>query len=450
MSVRSPLSAAARQREVEVTRRAEQDLLGSIMLAGDRAFDRVSDVSPDDFGELRHRAIFTAMHALRASGKPCGDPVLLEEAIGSRIAAVGGIAYLALLGTLTPTAENVEHYAGIVRESALTMRVRLALHDVAASDLRGMAVVEDAYEVLSTFVRGSDDGAVPMPAAVREAFDDLAAALERKESGQSVALGVTTGFANLDTLLGGLQPGVVTILAGRPAQGKSSFARSLADNAATAGHGVHAFTLEDSRRAYALRALSDRSRVGLHVLRAVDFKRAEMTALVRATDELRAREHWLVDDAAGLSSAQIALRVRKHRREHNTKLVVVDYVQLMRERDARDTLDEVDRAARGLQQLARAEDVAVLLLSQLNRECEKRDDKRPILSDLRSSGTLEQIADTVMFVYRDEVYNTTSEAKGTAEVIVRKNKHGKTGTIHFRWDADCASYRDLSHREEEL
>lgn len=421
---------------------AERALVCAVMLGGDAVLDRML-VEPEEFYDPRSREVFSAMRALRARGNPPGDVKLLEVEIGPRMQAIGGLGFFAeLVSDTHASLDHVEHYESLVRKAALTRRTITTLSELQTSDLEGTELVARVLEQTSLLARLTDDPAVTIGEAVKEAFSMLA---EARKSGRT--WGLTTGFDDLDKAIGGLQYSVLTILAGRPSMGKSALARSIAANAnLKADAGIHVFTPEDSRRTYAMRQMSDESRVTLENLRSLRISDTEFQQVQRAAGDLWRRRNWLIDDTAGLSSTDIAMRVRKHKRDNNTKLVVVDYAQLIREPGVAlgDKRMQVEIAAENLAQLARSEGVALLLLSQLSRECEKREDKRPMLSDLRESGALEQLAEAVIFVYRDEYYNPDSSAAGMSEAIVRKNKNGACCTVKLKWDANTATHRPYS------
>lgn len=436
---------------------AERALLGACFLDGS-VLDRV-ELTDESLYHPRHRAIYAACRRLREQRRPV-DPVTVTGELGEQAAACGGLSFVSDLVAEVPTAANAEHYAAVVQHHATTRQVALAVGATLSSGLEGEELLGHALERLSAIGTRRPDGAIAMPALLKATWQRLSAQVEARERGDTAVWGLPTGLWALDGILGGLAPGVVTILAGRPSHGKSSLARSIADNVSAAGHGVHVFTLEDSSHAYALRALSDRGSVPLQRLRSLELQRGDMRGLLGAADVL-SRPKWLVDDSAGLSAAQIAMRTRRHKRALATRLVVVDYVQLMREPTVRrrgDKGDEVAAAAESLVQLARDEQVAILLLSQLSRECEKREDKRPQLSDLRETGVLEQIADVVLFAYRPEQYldaNSTDKRvlaqlekwRGKGLVIVGKNKHGPCGNVMLEWDAATATYRNARGAE---
>lgn len=427
--------------------KAEQSLIGAVLL-DPTVLDRV-DLSADSAGEFydrRHQAVWRALHALRAAGKPIGDPAMIAGELGDLAEPVGPYVYELFSATSDAAPENAAHYADEIRDHAITRRALEVIGEITASNLTGGELVAAALQRLGS-LGGQErlDPSVTMAEAARETVKDVVDAQYRQDLHGGQAWGISTGFDDVDRHLGGLQRGVVTILAGRPSMGKSALARTLADNIASRkdGGGVHVFSSEDSRRAYTLRALSDRARIPLRRLRGLQLRGPDFADLERAADALADRTNWRIDDSTGLSSAQIGMRVRRHRKALKTSLVIVDYVQLLREPNARDRRLEVEAAATSLVDLARKENVALLLLSQLSRECEKRDDKRPLLSDLRESGALEQVADAVMFLYRPEVY----DEKGEPELLIRKNKHGQRGVIHLAWDSDTATYRPLELRD---
>lgn len=428
---------------------AEKGILASVLLVGEPALDQAL-VDPSEFFNMRHRAIFSAMQELRAEGRPPGDVQLLCDALGSRLEACGGLDYLVGLLERRFVTDHVANYAQLVRRAAMTRNVLATLAELQSSDLEGVELLGRVLESVSTLARGIDDAAVTIGEAVREAYTALTAALDRKEETGSATWGIPTGFSQLDLILGGIPREVVTIIAGRPSHGKSALARSIADNAnlLSADCGVHVFTPEDSRKTYALRQISDVGRISLAQMRGLRIDRAMLAKISRAAGEIYPRTGWLIDDTSGIGSAEIAMRVRKHKRENRTGLVIVDYMQLLRERGVPlyDKTTQVAVAAENLQELARTEKVAVIGVSQLNRDCEKRDDKRPILSDLRQAGELEQIADNVVFVYRDEVYDRDTDEKGITELLIRKNKNGPTGRVKLAFDEETATHRELSSR----
>src|SRR3990167_1384067 len=379
---------------------AERSLLGAVFLKNEILDD--IPLSPEDFYDPRHREVFAAMRRLKAKMQRV-DPVTLEAELGDIVAGIGGLGFFADLVQIVPTAANWSTYADIVAQDAKTRRIALTLGSLLVSELRGDDLLAHSLELISAIPTRTEDPGRPMSDQVIAWWKQYEAQMEARDRGEH--WGIPTGLPSVDALLGGLAPGVVTVIGGRPSMGKSSFARTIADNVSAAGLGVHVFSLEDSATSYVYRCLSDHSNVELQRIRAMQVTRPEVVSMVRAAQDI-SRQNWVLDDSAALTATEIGIRVRRHKPRANTKVVIVDYVQLMRSRSARvrNKGDEVAEAAEGLAEIARKENVAVVVLSQLSRQCEGRDDKRPMLSDLRETGVIEQIADTVLFVMRPEQY----------------------------------------------
>ncbi len=309
-------------------------------------------------------------------------------------------------------------------------------------------VVSRVYDTLASFqsqLLTNDTASVQVGDGAAERAQELKSAAATKPDPGFVSMyALATGFQDLDDL-GGLIIGGVTILAGRPSMGKSALGRSIADNVSRAGLGVHTFSLEDPRGPFFSRQVSDMTGINLQkVMTGNGLSEIDHLRIAEASDALKQRR-WLLDDSAGISSAGIWGKVKGRSRANGTRLVVVDYAQLIREAGVKDKRAEVEKAAEGLVELARNERVAVLLLSQLSRQCEMRDDKKPVLSDLRETGVLEQIASSVWFVYRPAVYAKNESDKELRKtegwVLVRKNKHGSLGEVELHWDGPTATYR---------
>jgi replicative DNA helicase len=433
---------------VNLDANAERDLLGCVFLRGGEILDRV-ELQAEDFADPRHRRVWAAMLDLHGdSGKP-DDVDLVAGKLGAELRAVGGLEYLTTLAAAVPCADNADHYAAAIRNAALKRNLAVGLADIigAARDVDANAedVLARAYAALSKVAERQPDPTKPIGQWVKATFMALSRAAEEHGS-----LGLLTGIEPLDNLTGGIRRGVVTILAGRPSQGKSSLARTIVDNVNAAGFGVHVFSLEDSAEAYCLRALSDASRVDLQRLSTAKLEGGDLDGIRAAAGRIFQRTGWLLDETPGLNAQQIGMRVRKHRRANNTALVVVDYVQLMRER-ARDRRGEIEAAVLGLEDLARNERLAVILLSQINRAAVQTEGKRPEMHSLSESGVLEQKAAAILAVHRPEMYakndKERAELAGKAELLVLKNKNGRTGTVNLYWDGPTATYRNPSRRE---
>jgi replicative DNA helicase len=414
---------------------AEKSCMGCVLLRGS-AFEQ-ADLPAEAFSHPGLRGLWRAAFGLRSEGKPVDIVTLAPE-------TAAAVLISECLASV-PTAENVEFYAGIVREAYTVRKVRETLAELQHLDLTGDELLATAYRRLGELRLTSKAQAVSIGQATQAAYTKLKYAVERGQT-----LGIPTGVRDFDDKLGGLRPGVVTVVAGRPSMGKSSLVRSLFDGANEKGAGVHMFSCEDDREMYALRALSDHSRVNLEHIVKAQLTEGEIGEIDYAAGRLFQRDRWLVDDMTGLSSGDVALRVRREKEANGTRVVGVDYVQLMREADVRrdNRKANVEIALEGLLDLARRERMAVVVVSQLSRECERRDDKRPMLSDLRETGELEQCADIVLACYRDEYYDPETTDKGIGEMLVLKNKHGRTGKIRFRWDGPTATFRPLAHFAE--
>jgi replicative DNA helicase len=423
------------------------------LIAGQLMSGRAS--LPDDFVaeafySPRLRTVAASMLALQDAGGQHGVEQVAAylgksgalEAIGGTPALIGLYVAAKDCAWITPAqawAQVLDAHA--TRQVCLAVSGALEQANVLDSD----ALVGLIYERLGRVKLRREDPTAKIADVIKAT---VKAMMLRSQSGGLA--GVPTGLEKLDDMLGGLAEGVVTIVAGRPSMGKSALARTIADNANAAGFGVHVFSIEDTAETYGMRCLADHARTDLGALRVIGphTPRNILEATTNAGNRLFQRTGWLVDDSAGLSSADIALRVRKHRAENNTKLVVVDYVQLLREKGSDSKGVEVATAAENLVRLARDERVAVLLLSQLSRKAEERPDKRPQLSDLRETGVLEQIAYAAVLCHRPEFYMADDapdpqKLRGKGCAIVAKNKNGRTGEAWLQWDSSVATYRNL-------
>lgn len=421
-------------------RDAERAVLAAVMMRPD-AYD-VAGLEPADFLSAPHQAIWRTYGTLRRRGAAI-DPVTVGDELErlELLAAAGGLAGLGdLLRNTAVHPDNVDSHAQVVRRDSLTRRVHREMQAALSSGLEGEELLGRVLEATSSAAARTADDSVTMDELVLTRFRELGERLDAQIRGERARHGVPTGFARLDENLatGGLPAGHVTVLGGRPSDGKSSLARSIADNASAAGYPVHVFSLEDDLGAYADRAISDHAQVDLQRIGLLSLQRGDMAGIAAAADALNKRRNWRIDDLAGLSSAQIAMRVRRWKRELGTRLVVVDYVQIIRERDCKRAMDEVEKAIATLVELARNERVAVLLLSQLTR-ANVRENRRPVISDLRETGKLEQDAHTILFVHQER---EDERAAPKGEVIVAKQKNGRRDVIvRLAWDAPTATYR---------
>lgn len=424
---------------------AEQSVIGALLIKPD-AFDRMSTpLRPAHFGRDDHRRIFAAITDLLATGKSV-DLVSVADALESRGESerTGGLAYLADIANATPSAANIRHYAEIVVERA-QLRALLA----AAGDISDMAraagmPIREKLDRAQQLMQSIVDGAAvsqPTPQPLAEVMKRHVSRIDARHNGEAQA--VATGFKVLDrTLNGGLRPGQFVLIAARPSMGKTSLALQVADNVARDGR-VALFCSQEMPEGDILdRLIAIKHRINLGDLvagRLDDDGWSRISEAMR--DSQQSRLH--IDEQPALTLTDVATKARYVRRiAGRIDLVVVDYIQLMSgSGDNRNA--ELERISRGLKQLAKELAIPVIALAQLSRACESRTNRRPLMSDLRDSGALEQDADVVAFVYRDEQYNTDSPDKGTAEILIRKNRQGSTGDVRLAWISYCARFDDL-------
>ncbi len=429
---------------------AEQAVLGGLMLVAE-SWDRVADrIREEDFYRRDHRIIFRAISELSAKGMPC-DAVTLGEWFESQSLTeqVGGLAYVIELANSTPSAANIVAYADIVREKSILRQLidtgTEITSDAFLPEGRSSQELLEAAEkrVFSIAEAGSRGrkGFVPMRTAVKDAFQILH---QRYENRGQIS-GLTTGFTDLDELTTGLQPSDLIILAARPAMGKTALALNIAENAAMrTKKAVAVFSMEMSASQLAFRLISSLGRINQQHLRTGELAEEEWPRVTSAITMLSEAKIF-IDDTPALSPSDLRARSRRLKREHDLGLIVIDYLQLMQvpgNKENRAT--EISEISRGLKALAKELDVPVLALSQLNRSLEQRTDKKPVMSDLRESGAIEQDADLIMFIYRDEYYNPDSTEKGTAEIIIGKHRQGPTGSIKLAFLGQFTKFENFA------
>jgi replicative DNA helicase len=420
---------------------AEQSLLGALLL-DNQAFDRVADlVSAGDFYRDDHRRIWRHIARLIEASRPA-DVVTVSESIEASEDKdkTGGATYLAALAQNTPSALNIRRYAELVRERAVQRRLAQVATEIAESALAptgkdvGQLLDEAESKIFQIAESGArkDQGLIgisPVLAKVFERIDHL-----HSQDNPSDVTGVPSGFVDLDRKTAGLQPGDLIIVAGRPSMGKTAFALNIAEHVAlhpSVGLPVAVFSMEMSASQLAMRMLSSMARVDQTKLRTGRLDNEEWANLTDAIGKLNeARIH--VDETAALNALELRARARRMKREYGKLgLVVVDYLQLMSaSSQGENRATEISEISRSLKALAKELDVPVIALSQLSRAVEQRNDRRPLMSDLRESGAIEQDADVILFIFREEVYAPEKEeARGRAEVIIGKQRNGPIGTI---------------------
>lgn len=414
---------------------AEQSVLGGLLLNNRAWYELVDQVAEEDFYTQDHRQIFKAIGELLNAGRPC-DFVTLSEHLRhqGKLEDAGGISYLGTLAADTPSAANIKAYAEIVRERSVLRSLIAAGQDIAELGYQpegrtpGMLIDVAEKQVFAIRARGSKAAsqAKDMP-MLMDAIEDR---LERLRNNPSSLAGTPTGFTELDKMTQGMHPGDLIIVGGRPGMGKTSFAMNIAEHVAIENKLATAvFSMEMSAEQLALRVLSSFGRIDQQALRSGQMEDHDWSRLVSASGLLR-EAPLFIDETGSLSPQELAGRARRMAAKHPLSLIVVDYIQLMQVPSNRENrTNEISEISRSLKALAKELKVPIIALSQLSRSLEARQDKRPIMSDLRESGSIEQDADMVLFVYRDDYHNKESPNQGTAEIIIAKQRSGPTGKV---------------------
>jgi len=434
---------------------AEVSVLGAILLSEQALDGLLIDVKlkPEDFYRERHRQIFRAMIRLKEKAEP--EPVdaltVCDELTRSgELEEAGGTAYVHSLPTLVPAAANARHYGRIVKEHAMLRRLLDTTRGI-QEDVYGFAgepheLLERAEASLYKIAHDDRSGDVRTIEAV---LHDELAKLE-KVSREGVAVtGTPSGFKDIDELTGGFQPGNLIVLAARPAMGKSALVTNIAQNAAVDhGHAVAMFSLEMSETELAQRFIAAEAKLNGDDLRKGRVRPDRWPKVLKATEKLAAAPLF-IDDSSDLGVMELRAKARRLHARQDLGLVIVDYLQLMRPEPGADSrVEQVGQISRGLKLLARELNIPVIAVSQLSRAVESRPDKRPLLSDLRESGNIEQDSDLVMVIYRDEYYNDSTDEPGVAEVKVAKHRNGPVGTVKLtfleRYPKFANLYRERS------
>ena len=429
----------------------EQAVLGAMMLE-QRAIVRAIEILDEScFYHAPHSRIFTAMTELFEQGTAVDQLTLTEELKRrGQLDDVGGVVYLAKLGSEVATTANIDFHARIVLEKALGRKLIETSSEVIerayAADEDVQTLIDNAEQKLFTLSENQiGEGFEPLEKVMGETFEHL----EHVHAGAGTVLGVDTGFADLNDQMSGFQKGDLIILAARPSVGKTAFALTLARNAAVeAGVGMAIFSLEMSKIQLAQRLLSVETKVDLHKLRTGRLSDEDWMNLTHNIERL-ARAPIYIDDTPGLSVLEARAKARRLQREHGVGMVIIDYLQLMSGHIRTQSREqEISHISRGLKAMAKELDVPVLALSQLSRAVESRTDRRPQLSDLRESGSLEQDADVVMFIYRPEMYDLKSpdgeSLEGLAQIIIGKQRNGPVGSVDLMWNKESATYEAMA------
>ncbi|MEI7916595.1 MAG: replicative DNA helicase [Methylophilaceae bacterium] len=421
---------------------AEQSVLGGLLLENE-SLDKIADIlNQSDFYRHDHRLIYTHITKLIEQNRPA-DIVTVAESLenSAELSSVGGIAYLGALAQNTPTAANIRRYAEIVRERSIMRKLVEVGSGIAESAYNpqgrdAQQLLDEAeakiFQIAESGNRGNQ-GFVNIQTLLPQVADRIDFLYQRENQGS--VTGIPTGFDDLDERTSGFQPGDLIIVAGRPSMGKTAFSLNIAENVALdSKKPVAVFSMEMGATQLATRMIGSVGRLDQHRMRNGNLEDEDWVRLTTALGKLNDAPIF-IDEGAGLSSFDVRARARRlHRQTGGLGLIVVDYLQLMAGTSGRaseNRATEISEISRSLKSLAKELNVPVVALSQLNRSVEQRPDKRPVMSDLRESGAIEQDADLILFIYRDEVYNPDSEDKGMAEIIIAKQRNGPIGRIRL-------------------
>jgi replicative DNA helicase len=431
---------------------AEQSVLGGILLEPE-ALSRVLEVmTGDDFYRESHRKIFDSMLDLYQKGTPV-DLITLTEILHKKghLEDIGGASYLTTLTDAIPSAVHVDVYAKIIREKSILRRLINRTTEIASKSYNFAGQAEDLLDEAEKAIFEISDAKInplvyPLSDVIKDSFSTIEQLYDRREK----VIGVPSGFTKLDQLTSGFQNSDLIIIAGRPSMGKTAFALNIARNAAVENEiPVVVFSLEMSRQQLAIRLLCSEARIDSNSVRTGYFGEREWSKLTAAAGVLSEAPIY-IDDSPSMGVLQMRAKARRLRMEKGLGLVVIDYLQLMKGREGSERREqEISEISRSLKGLAKELNIPVIALSQLNRRPEGRDDKKPVLADLRESGAIEQDADVICFIFREEMYEENPKQKGVAEILLRKHRNGPTGTVALKFWNEYTRFDDLASDMEE-
>lgn len=429
---------------------AEQAVLGGLMLSND-AWDQVAErCSGEDFYRKEHKQIFAVMLQLAEEDKP-RDLVTVSQALQhlGQLESAGGIAYLSELSRNTPSAANISAYAEIVRErSILRQLIEISNHvSGRAFNPKGATsgeILDDAESSIFSIAEQQKKGSGPQ--AIKDVLTRTVEKIDELHRNKSAVTGVSTGFDMLDKKTSGLQPSDMVVVAARPSMGKTTFAMNICESVAIkGGKPVLVFSMEMPADSIVMRMLSSLGRINQQNLRSGQLEQDDWVRITSAMQLLTPQKIY-IDDTPALSPLEMRARARRVARDAGEDLgcIMVDYLQLMQVPGVENRVNEISEISRSLKGLAKEMNCPVIALSQLNRSLEQRPNKRPVMSDLRESGAIEQDADVIMFLYRDEVYNSDTQDKGIAEVIIGKQRNGPIGSVRLAFRGEFTRFDDLA------
>jgi len=426
---------------------AEQAVIASVLI-DEQAIDKVIDkVKPEDFFIPGHEYLFRRVLSLQEQGKPVDVVTLMGSMTDEELSKAGGVDYISSLVDILPSSANVGYYADTVRDRSVLRQLITMASEIAETCYGTDNEVEDVVEsaekrIFSLAEKKLNSNAQSIGSLIPQTID----AMDRLYRNKNVLSGVTTGFKDFNEITSGFQPSDLIIIAGRPGMGKTAFALNVALNAAYSddNKSVAFFTLEMSSQQLVQRLLSATAQIESAKIRSGQFTQSDWQKLSSVGGELSSIKFFL-DDTPAINPLELRAKCRRIKREHGLDLVFVDYLQLMSSSKGDNREQQISDISRSLKALAKELDIPIVALSQLNRGVEQRQDKRPLISDLRESGAIEQDADIIIFLYRDEVYTKDQcQTPGVAEVILAKHRHGATGDIKLAFIKEYMQFRDIA------
>ena len=430
---------------------AEQSVIGSMIMDKEAIVTASEIVSEDDFYNKQYGILFQAMVDLNEEGKPV-DLVTLQNRLKEMDVPpeVSSLEFVRDLISAVPTSANVKYYATIVAEKATLRKLIRTNEEVINSCYLGKEslelILDEAEKNIFKITQKRNTGEyVPIKQVVLNAMEQI----ERASKHRGDVTGIPTGFNDLDYKTAGFQPSDLILVAARPSMGKTAFVLNIAQHVAFKKNmAVAVFSLEMSKEQLVNRLFSLESKVDSHHIRTGNLSDQEWEMLIESAGVI-GRSNLIIDDTPGISIAELRSKCRKYKMDHDLKMIIIDYLQLMSGSGRSDSRQqEVSDISRALKALARELNVPVIALSQLSRAVEQRPEHRPMLSDLRESGAIEQDADVVMFIYRDDYYNKDTDRKGIAEIIIAKQRNGEIGTVELAWLPSYTQFANLEKRKD--
>ncbi len=430
---------------------AEIAVLGSMLLEENAISQAIELLEENYFYNENHSQVFNAIISIYAKNKPVDLITVIEELKrNNTLEKVGGASYITGLTQAVPTAANVKHYAKIVRERYVLRALITTCTRIASESYQGETGADELLDkaerqIFGIMTEKTDVSSVPVSEVIKDSIEEIDSMYQRKES----IIGIPTGFHQFDIMTAGLQPSDLIIIAGRPSMGKSALSTCIAQHAGIEeGIPIVVFSLEMAKRQLAQRMLCSHAKVDLQKVRTGFLSQSDWPKLTNAASKL-SEAPIFIDDTPAISILELRAKSRRLKNQYNIKLIIVDYLQLMRGPSrSENRQQEISEISRSLKALARELNVPVIGISQLSRAVESRSDRRPQLSDLRESGAIEQDADVVLLLLREEYYNPTPENRGLAELIVAKQRNGPVGTLNLAFIKEYTRFENLSKGRE--